>query len=304
MPRKVPQHAGLEVLQERTRAALAALASGFRTESDCEPKVLYDALVGVIVRIVFLFLAGELASVESTWEELVAAFRRLDGEMAERDRLLHAFPFVAEATVEDGVAGEVLRALFYVDRASADVEHLGTVYESMMGYGIEVAREPSLGVVCRRKAGDSQVGALVGLASLLALAGPERRAALEGMDIEITERIGAAVERSASIEQLARALRTRTAPQTPSILPAGARALTSTPDRRRSGSHYTPRALGDRVVEDALGPLLDALGANPSPEEVLRLKVCDPAMGSGAFLLAACRFLGERLVRSWQHRGE
>ena len=32
---------------------------------------------------------------------------------------------------------------------------------------------------------------------------------------------------------------------------------------------------------------------------MLDLKVCDPAMGSGAFLVEACRALGERLVQAW-----
>ncbi len=36
-----------------------------------------------------------------------------------------------------------------------------------------------------------------------------------------------------------------------------------------------------------------------SPAEILALKVCDPAMGSGAFLVQACRYLSERLVEAW-----
>src|SRR5439155_17807012 len=38
-----------------------------------------------------------------------------------------------------------------------------------------------------------------------------------------------------------------------------------------------------------------------TPEQLLDLKVCDPAMGSGAFLVEACRQLGVRLVRAWAH---
>ena len=37
-----------------------------------------------------------------------------------------------------------------------------------------------------------------------------------------------------------------------------------------------------------------------SPAEILDLKVCDPAMGSGAFLVQACRYLGDRLVDAWE----
>jgi len=38
-----------------------------------------------------------------------------------------------------------------------------------------------------------------------------------------------------------------------------------------------------------------------SPKGILDLKVCDMAMGSGAFLVQACRFLSERLVEAWEN---
>src|SRR5205807_1270981 len=34
--------------------------------------------------------------------------------------------------------------------------------------------------------------------------------------------------------------------------------------------------------------------------EILGLRVCDLAMGSGAFLVAACRYLAERVVEAWE----
>ena len=43
---------------------------------------------------------------------------------------------------------------------------------------------------------------------------------------------------------------------------------------------------------------------SPRPEEILGLKVCDPAMGSGAFLVEACRQLGDALVEAWHAHGE
>ena len=55
---------------------------------------------------------------------------------------------------------------------------------------------------------------------------------------------------------------------------------------------------------DTLVPILDRLrgesGRPPRPEQILDLKVCDPAMGSGAFLVEACRQLGDALVESWR----
>ena len=40
-----------------------------------------------------------------------------------------------------------------------------------------------------------------------------------------------------------------------------------------------------------------------SPAELLNLKICDPAMGSGAFLVQVCRYLSERLFEAW-HKAE
>ena len=61
-------------------------------------------------------------------------------------------------------------------------------------------------------------------------------------------------------------------------------------DRRRSGTHYTPRDLTREVVAEALRPVLDRCGDDAGA--VLSLRVCDPAMGCGAFLLEVCRQLG------------
>ena len=50
---------------------------------------------------------------------------------------------------------------------------------------------------------------------------------------------------------------------TPDILPAGVPVLQPTDERRRSGSHYTPRSLTEPIVSEALRPVLESLGALP-----------------------------------------
>ena len=79
-------------------------------------------------------------------------------------------------------------------------------------------------------------------------------------------------------------------------------------DRRESGTHYTPKSLTEKIVEVTLTPVVyrgPAEGKAPadwelkSAEELLDLKICDPAMGSGAFLVQACRWLSDRLVEAW-----
>ena len=75
-------------------------------------------------------------------------------------------------------------------------------------------------------------------------------------------------------------------------------------ERRKSGSHYTPSSLTGPIVEAALAPVLKQLGDNPTPQQILNLKICDPAMGSGAFLVEACRQLGDELMKAWHAHNE
>jgi hypothetical protein len=53
------------------------------------------------------------------------------------------------------------------------------------------------------------------------------------------------------------------------------------------------------IVRETLRPILAGLGENATPEQILELKVCDLAMGSGAFLVESCRQLAEKLVDVW-----
>ncbi len=80
---------------------------------------------------------------------------------------------------------------------------------------------------------------------------------------------------------------------------AGMPILQPTDERRRTGSHYTPRTLTGPIVKHALGPAFERLGPVATPEQILDLKVCDPAMGSGAFLVEACRALAAKLAEAW-----
>jgi hypothetical protein len=68
---------------------------------------------------------------------------------------------------------------------------------------------------------------------------------------------------------------------------AGPDVLVPTGRRKATGSFYTPRSLTEFVVRRTLAPLV----RDATPEQVLSLRVLDPAMGSGAFLVAACRYL-------------
>jgi hypothetical protein len=69
-------------------------------------------------------------------------------------------------------------------------------------------------------------------------------------------------------------------------------------ERKTTGSYYTPSSLVDCLLDSALDPVLAEAAAAPNPEKaILDLKVCDPACGSGHFLVAAARRIAVRLAR-------
>lgn len=95
----------------------------------------------------------------------------------------------------------------------------------------------------------------------------------------------------------------------PVVIRAGALFVTREGDRRATGTHYTPRSLTEPLVAKTLDPLLyrgtaDGVAASRetllSAREILELKVCDPACGSGGVLVQACRYLSEKLLEAWE----
>ena len=68
-------------------------------------------------------------------------------------------------------------------------------------------------------------------------------------------------------------------------------------ERKTTGSYYTPTELVECLLESALDPLLDEASRTADPAAaILNLKVCDPACGSGHFLVAAARRISKRLA--------
>jgi hypothetical protein len=95
----------------------------------------------------------------------------------------------------------------------------------------------------------------------------------------------------------------------PVVIRKGSVYVTAGTDRRSSGTHYTPRSLTEPIVQYTLEPLVYIGPAEGKPKEewklrsakeLLDLKICDMACGSGAFLVQACRYLSERLLEAWE----
>ena len=59
------------------------------------------------------------------------------------------------------------------------------------------------------------------------------------------------------------------------------------------------RSLTEPIVRKTLEPLIRCLGEEPTADQLLELKICDPALGSGAFLVECCRQLADDVVAAW-----
>ncbi|MBN4003312.1 DNA methyltransferase [Nostoc sp. LPT] len=207
--------------------------------------------------------------------------------------------------ISDGVIHRVLQGLLVLDGErlsyrSLDVEQIGSVYEAIMGYEVERASSPVIGVWSKPKGSKSSVTVVVSVEEVLKTKVGERAKYLKDVaGCEITGKSLTELKDATTAEDVVAALGRKVSPKTPSLMPVGSLYLQPGEERRRSGSHYTPRALTEPIVKETLRPILSALGENPTPEQILELKVCDLAMGSGAFLVESCRQLAEKLVEAW-----
>ena len=265
------------------------------------------------------------------WPRLLAVFRAVyfgarHGEVvipARRGQLFdpHAYPFlegwgpagsapvdaedraaVRVPTVDDGTVFEVLHKLLVLDgqRLSyrvLDVEQIGSVYEALMGYRILRAQGAA---VCLKP-----YRMWVGAAEVLAEAGSRRAAFVEdltGLPKAAALKLGAGLAGARTEGEVLAGLEGQRVGKV-AAAKSGQLLIQPGAERRRTSSHYTPRSLSEPIVRKTLEPLLLAMGREPSSEQLLSLKVCDPAMGSGAFLVEACRFLGDQVVAAWTREG-
>ena len=260
------------------------------------------------------------------WAQLLALFRLIHGGgghgglsfVARKGALLDPdrFPFLegrgpdsepSMPMVPDATVWKVLRSLMVLDGErlsyrTLDVEQIGSVYEAVMGFRVELTTGRSIALASQKRTGAAVV---VDLDGLLALeAGKRAKALQDAIDRRLTGTVTTALRAASDVADVVAALeRVVDRDATPEIVPAGTPVLQPTDERRRSGSHYTPRSLTEPIVSEALRPILERLGRDARPEDILDLKVLDPATGSGAFLVEVCRQLSARLVEAWAMHG-
>ena len=236
-------------------------------------------------------------------------YRFLEGRSGSGSRQRHAR--LEPPRVSDGVVYRVLEKLLVLDGErlsyrTLDVEQIGSVYETIMGFRLETATGRSLAIKPAKKLGAPTT---IDLDALLAQpAGRRGRWLQERADRPVSAAVAKGLRAAQTVNDLHAALdRVLDHAATPDLVPRGGLVLQPNEERRRSGSHYTPRELTEPIVRHTLAPLLERLrgedGGPPAPEQVLDLKICDPAMGSGAFLVETCRQLADALIEAWGAHG-
>ncbi len=233
-------------------------------------------------------------------------YRFLEGRGAQVGGARQVSERVEAPLVADGTIYRVLEKLIVlngerISYRALDVEHIGSVYQTMMGFRLETAKGRAIAIKAAKKHG---APATVDLEALLREAPAKRGKWLQDhTDRKPTDRVRQAIRGVETLEALHAALEPITDREaTPDLVPTGGMVLQPSEERRRSGSHYTSRELTEPIVRSALEPILQRLTKEnrpPQPDQILDIKVCDPAMGSGAFLVETCRQLADALVASW-----
>ena len=217
-----------------------------------------------------------------------------------------SFPLISDDVIE-----KVLSKLLIIDGhllsyRALDVEQIGSVYEAIMGFTIEKTSYISIGINYRPTGQKIPITLIIDACEFLDREGIKREKWLKnltGIDFRFSPGIKKKLKVAKTVEELCIALENRLSPHTARGLDPGSLILQPTSERRRSGSHYTPRTLTEPVVAESFRPWLEDCDHKPSANQILSLKVCDPAMGSGAFLVASCRFLANLLVSAWVREG-
>jgi hypothetical protein len=178
--------------------------------------------------------------------------------------------------------------------ADLGVEQLGTVYERVLDYAPHLEREIGEAITRPRGTRSGQGAAQAGLPGSPAAA---RRGSAVTQDSTRTMPSGAPTGQNGARTGQGDTDASREGPAGRST----GRALRQSSARRKeSGSFYTPRSMADYLVRVTLGPLV----AEASADDILALRVLDPAMGSGAFLVSACRFLAQAHEQACERDGQ
>ena len=217
------------------------------------------------------------------------------------------FPELDDLRLGDQTVAHVLEALTHVQTKRGkvtlsyrelDVEQLGSLYEGLLERTVDYVEQPLWRI---RLDGDVVLVTEAQLSDLrrrrgeVGAAAPEPEEDDEEDESDEPQSEG---EEGEDAEPVSTGKKKPIRRLDSAPIPAGTVVLRPGLGRKQSGSYYTNRAFVEYLVRRAVDPLAE----DKRPEEILKLAVCDPAMGSGHFLVGACRRLAEHLLSAYRAR--
>ncbi len=247
------------------------------------------------------------------------------------DRLLNA--------INNRVMMAVLRSLQWVELKGEtrrlsfrhlDVEQIGTVYEGLLDHSCALVSDTTLGLLAKKstkgniepeiplflleeKQAEGAEGFEKWLKDEQKFSATElKKLSIEPEGVELTRLRSACGNDEELLERVKPffgILRTDLR-SLPEVFLKDSYVVVSSSERSDTGAHYTPRSIAERIVKHALDPLVYEPGPHNEEDtekwklrpwsEIVDLKIVDPACGSGAMLVSACRYLADRLVEAWK----
>ncbi|MGI6017157.1 MAG: Eco57I restriction-modification methylase domain-containing protein [Methanothrix sp.] len=187
-------------------------------------------------------------------------------------------PFLAEKKIGNSYLAEAIDLLArspgedgrpaFVDYSSLDIRHLGSIYEGILEYKLIIATEPMVAVKGK---------------------GARKGKGKGGKEVWLPKREAGGMKVSESVEA------------------GGLYLVTDRGERKATGSFYTPQYIVKYIVKNTLAPLIDPLMEEASMDADLRsdllrkllsIKVLDPAMGSGHFLVEATDYIAREIIHA------
>jgi hypothetical protein len=267
----------------------AVVASARQGVAVC--RALGEGVLDALTFLVQAFAAGRAVPAAAFEQSLTIVYRLLFLLFAEARGLVPVWHpvyrdrYTIESIVSTLVSGRRYRGLSQTLQAISRLAHDGCSAGELKvtafnGRLFAPARPP---VFDRVRLDDRVMAHAVLAISTTTAAGTAGRSRIAYRDLDV-EQLGAVYEHVLEYEPAS----------------SGPAVLDRTRDVRRStGTFYTPRAVTDYLVRHTLAPLT----AGRSSDDLLALRILDPAMGSGAFLVAACRHLADAVEEARVREG-
>ena len=301
----------LDLIRDGVEAALVALGTGFRRHpanlgfrDDIDPDLVKRALLRLVYRLLFWFVAEERDALhaEDTDEKIHNRYRKYFSARRLREASLrgsgtaHGDLWQAVQLVLGGLGDENGRPQLGLPGIGGIYDDTGT---DQVLHGLQLSNEYLLAAVRSLSRFYDTAAKRYRLVDYLRLGSEELGSIYESL-LELVPKWGGDRQflfRETDEEEQKK---------------AGGN------ERKKTGSYYTPTSLIDCLLDSSLDPVLDdatkraeivatAAGADASEaiaEALLSVTVCDPACGSGHFLVAAARRIAKRLASVREHNPE